>query len=104
MRLKNYVVETTAAKDMQRRVSLRHEGARGQLVLMLPRYSLVGPNDQVYLSAGHPQQVSIISSENAEDLITVVPTFEHVGKVTLGSFQITYQVVEPHRADDFHAL
>jgi len=71
---------------------------------MLPRYSLIGPNDQVHIEAGQPQRVSVVASEDSNDLIQVSPTFGQSGKITLGSFQFSYFVTEPNKAEDFRAL
>lgn len=104
MRQKTYVVESATAKDSLRRVALRSASADEKLLFMLPRYSLVGPNDQLEISAGHPQRVSIICTDNRSESIPVLPTFEQCGKVTLGGFQIAYQICEPHKVEDFQAL
>lgn len=104
MRNKNYVVATSMLKENQRRVSVRQEGEKGQLIVMLPRYSLVGPKAELSISTGHSPSISVVSAENVDELIPVLPIFSESGKVTLGSFQVAYDVHEPHRADDFSAL
>lgn len=104
MSQKNYIVDTTSVKDNQRRVMLRHEGAKGQLALMLHRYALIGSNDRAYVSTGHSPKVSVVSSEDSADQIQVTPTFNNIGEVNLGSFKLEYKIVEPHKQDDFKSL
>lgn len=104
MSSKNFVVDTTSSKDTQKRVSVRVPGSKGQLVLLLPRFSLVGPGDQVQIEAGLPQKFFVISAESKSDLIPVTPTFQHSGKVTLGAFQFDFDITEPNRTEDIRAL
>lgn len=101
---KIYAVESSSPKEAQRRVVVKQRGLKGSLILMLPRYSLIGPNEEIVISAGHPQCVSIVSTENKSDLISVVPVFEESGRVALGGFQVNFDVQEIRGADDFKAL
>lgn len=100
---KTYIVETTVSRDHHKKVSLRQEG-KTPLALLLPRFALVGPNDVLVVAPGQPPRISIVSSEEPEDQIPVLPVYEHRGVVNLGNVQAQYVVTEPHRPDDFTAL
>jgi len=84
-------------------VSLRGTG-KNSIVLHLPRYSLLGPNDRVIVQPSHPPRVSVLSTEDETDTIKVTPTFEVVGFSSLGSYQLPHRIVELTRVEDLQAL
>ena len=84
-----FTVKSTSADEIHRTIKLSN--ANKQLTTFrAQRFALVAPGDVVLADPHNPTKLSVVSTENANDLIPVTPHFSRETVIRLGA--IDYQV------------
>jgi ABC-type transport system involved in cytochrome c biogenesis ATPase subunit/GNAT superfamily N-acetyltransferase len=71
-----------------------------RVVLSLHRYAQVGKGDVVFIDPEHPRRLSVVSSEDPNDLIRISPHFEQSFAIKAGALEFVARITELTSKED----
>jgi ABC-type lipoprotein export system ATPase subunit/GNAT superfamily N-acetyltransferase len=94
-----FKVVSTDPKGFTKRVVVA-DAKDTRVVLSFHRYAQVGKGDVVFIDPEHPRRVSVVSSEDANDLIRITPHFEQSLTIKSGALELIGRITELTSQED----